>query len=190
MNKLSTAFLSLPLIFGACASPEKNYVAKTEREQVSIESKQVAAQVGTPYVTEMKFKKGASSLFPAATKKIKTALDDAAKNVKIESVTIVAWSDSELPSDEQKELDDASVELAAKRGETLKKFVESIVPKVSAEVVNMAKRPGKLKKFLKTQDARVLAAFESVGVAHADSPNKTAESKASSGVLIIVGSSK
>ncbi len=182
-------FFTLPVFFAACAStPPAEKPIPTPRENVSIESKQVAAGAGTPHVTEVKFKKNSSALSVADQKKIEKAIKQAEKTIHLDEVTIVTWSDSELPAENQEKLSDEEVKLADDRAKALENFVKKN-RKPSIEIVNMAKRSGKLEKFLKTDDARIQQAYEVVGVAHTDSKEKT-ELKAGKGVLILSGKSK
>lgn len=193
MRKPRRLLLILPLLFlGSCSQPEPKSEspkpkAQSPKDRVSIEAKQAAAQAGTPYVTEVRFEKGTAVLRPSELVRVAKALADAEKSVKLEHVTIVAWSDSELPKTGEDDLPREAVDLASDRARALENFVKEERPGLDVGAVNMAQRAGRIERFLKTEDARMQEAFELAGIPHAGANGNSVGAKASKAVLIISG---
>jgi hypothetical protein len=118
----------------------------------SIQARQAAAQLGTPYVTEVKFEKNSADLPEAEKKKIQAALKLAKDKDALQSVTVMAWSD-------QKE---QSKELAEKRGEALRTIVRDKV-RARTVIYNMAEKPDKLEEILQTRKVRIREALSASG---------------------------
>jgi hypothetical protein len=152
------------------SAPEAN-----SKDAVSIEAKLAAAQDDTSQVTEVKFEKGTNRLSKSYDDKIIKALESAEKIAPITHITIVAWSDLEMPKKHQK-LSNAAVDLAKVRAKTIEEFIHVKRPKISVETVNMAEHPTKFKKFLKTNDVRIQQALIDAG---------SGDSKAGHAIVII-----
>jgi hypothetical protein len=168
------------MIFSACAGNTKKDAAINEqdshstasagvvaddvsKDSVSIEAKLAAAQHDTTNVTEVKFEKNSRTLPELYLNKINNALLAAEKHAPLSHVTIVVWSDEEMPADDAAALSQGSENLANDRGETIKAYVHEKHAKLSTNIVNMAKHPGKIHKFLKTDDVRIQKAMEVAG---------------------------
>ena len=153
----------------------KASAAAASKDAVSIEAKMVGAQQGTSNVTEVRFEKGSIEVSKSASEKLENALIAAEKKDRLKRVTLVVWSDTEMPKGES-DLSASDIALAADRGQALIHLVESKREGLKIQVVNMAEKPGKIKKFLKTDDVRIEEALETAG--HGDP-------KASRAVIII-----
>jgi hypothetical protein len=145
-------------------------------DSTSIEAKLAAAEDGSSDVTDIKFKKTSSHLSEKNKKKNEAALARAQKQAKITHSSIVAWSDEEMPKHSEKNLSKGSIELASTRAQVIKDYLQNNHPGFGIEIVNMAKRPGKFKDFLETNDVRIQKAFATAG---------TGDSKASHAIIII-----
>jgi hypothetical protein len=155
----------------ASVSPES-----ASTDAVSIEAKLAAAEQGTSDVTEVKFEKGSRTLPALYLKKIDSAVEVAEKKAPLDRVSLAVWSDTEMPKHHQPALPDSDVRLANDRGETLKAYLQQKHAKLSVDIVNMAEKPGKLKRFLKTEDVRIQQQIEIAG---------QGDPKASRAVIII-----
>ena len=188
MKKLCPASVAL-LILNACATGNTVEHAKLDdlppdvaskeeagKDQVSIEAKLAGAQLGTPYVTEVKFTRGSINLALAELKKMERAYAYAAKTSTPTKTTIVVWSDSEAATEQSGDLSKEDIQLAQDRGESILKYLSFHQLGKSSRIVNMAQRPTELRKFLKTRGARVQEALESSG---------NASQKASKAILLI-----
>lgn len=168
---MKKTFLNLwPLLFLAtlvnCAhsEPKTVPVAEKPKQNVSIEAKQAAAQLGSAHVTEVTFPKKTAALSKKNFDKIDLALKEAQKKDTIDHILVVAWGDAEP---------DHKKELANARAETVKAWIEAKNSDFKVETLNMAEQVNGLKEFLKTEDARVQKAFEAE-----DAPTSPKEGKA------------
>ena len=125
-----------------------------------MEAKKSAAQLGTTHVAELMFSKTASSLAASELKKLERTLSEAQKKEKIDHLTLVVWADSARPVDKQADLPKQEVQLAADRADELKGHLATLNPNWRVLVVNMAKHPGRIKRLLKTETARVQESLE------------------------------
>ena len=136
---------------GGPEAPQVSAAAES-KDSVSIEAKLAAAQENTTDVTEVVFEKGSRTLPALYQKKIEVTLSAAKKKAPLKHVTLVVWGDSGKSGANQK--------LATDRGETLKAYIHQEYAKLSTDVVNMEKKPGKLKAFLRTDDVRIQQAMK------------------------------
>lgn len=181
---LKNLALTLFIIHAMTACSHETKRPLQPKDEVSIEAKQAAAENGTPHVTEVKFKKGSKELTQKEWKKIDLAFRDAEKTKKLDHILIAAWSDEELPAEDKKDLTVRAVSLAEARGEKIKNHLIGKSSELKIEIVNMAERTGKVKEFLKTEDARLQASFETAGIPNADSKKPTVTPKSSRAVII------
>jgi outer membrane protein OmpA-like peptidoglycan-associated protein len=133
------------------------------KNTVSIDAKMAGAQTGTSFVTEVKFKKGSINLAPADLKRIELAYADASKNAKPDNTTVIIWGDSEGATEKTGDRSAEEMQLAEDRGQAIIKYLSIHQLSASNHLVNMAKRPADVKKFLKTRGARIQEALQRAG---------------------------
>jgi hypothetical protein len=187
MKKILISPLIFAILYSSCAhdtvkdakmneaEAQSSAPAAGSKDAVSIEAKLAAAQDDTSQVTEVKFEKGTNRLSKSYEDKIEKALLAAEKIAPITHVTLVAWSDSEMPKKHQT-LSKGAIDLAKVRAKTIEESIHVKRPKVSVETVNMAEHPTKFKKFLKTNDVRIQQALIDAG---------SGDSKAAHAIIII-----
>ena len=183
VSKFKNLKLIFLIVFAGCAhgDSKKDSSQSTSSDAkssgVSIEAKQAGAEEGTSLVTEVQFEKGSASLSLPEQKRISDSFSDVEKKHPLKRVSILSWGDVEMPTQDQKDLPDSEVKLAEVRADFLAQFIHSLNSGVKTDTVNMAKKPGKLKEFLKTKDVRVRELLEM-------SQGK-ADPKASKSILLI-----
>lgn len=160
--------------------------SSTSSPHASIEAKQVAAQLGSSYVTEVEFSPGLSKLSSKAKihlKKLKKQWELSSYK-KIEKIHVIVWADEEYPSIHTEKLPQTQIDLAESRGKTLVRAL-SEMNLTSAEVVNMALRPSFWDDLINSDDERIKSALEVVGVPNTDTSVKIPSKKGHGMVLIL-----
>jgi hypothetical protein len=151
----------------------------------SIEAKQIAAAEQAPYVTEVKFHKGAHEVTKPTRKAIQKLIEDAQAHGTIEDVKVISWADEEYPSVHAKKLASGQVKLADQRAGEIKAYIHSLDSKTSVDTYNMAKRPAALSELFSTGDARIKKALEVSGIPNTDTSVK-APAKASKSIVLVI----
>lgn len=133
---------------------------------VNSNTQTAANQMGAAAVTEISFSTGSVELSDSAKSELQQFITEVSKKGSIKEVKVAAWADQEYP---QKEVSIATsqINLAEKRAEGIETFLNNSlnIPKTSVSTVNMAERPNKLQKILKTPGAKTKSALESAGAA-------------------------
>lgn len=148
----NNAFVSVNSPTGQRAAPRP--------DEVSIEAKLAGAQANTPYVAEVQFKKGSWYLNEEQKKKLNLMVEKAKDLRTRERADVLVWGDKERQTNHAKtEPLESEIQVATRRAEEIQKYLdEAWGTKVSVE--NMAKRPGKIDAFFKTETYRMRQAFE------------------------------
>lgn len=191
--------LLLLILFAACAhekpsehpeaaeAPPKVAANPSPDAGSSMESKQVAAESNAPFVTEILFKKGASTLSKEARSRLRKLLKDVSDVSRVDEVDAFAWSDHEYPGDQTAALPPAEHDLAKARGDAIVRFIETSEPKLKGKVkvITMTERPSGLNKALSMGDTREKKLFQEAGINTTDK-NKHATPKASHASVMIL----
>lgn len=190
LNKI----LILTLVLSSCASkppkdpgPNTTAVKKAqESKTVSMESKQLASEQESNFVTEITFPKEKAAVTKEAKADIKELYQKAHKKGKVHLIQVITWADQEYPSVHEKKLSEKQIHLVDKRNESLKKFLISLTEdNVDVVTHSMAERPGTLKKIFSSEDARIKKSLETAGIPNTDTTVKV-PGKASKSVVIFI----
>lgn len=155
----------------------------------SIEAKQVAAEEEAQAVTEIQFKKGASTLTAESKNKIRKLLE-MIKDHKVDAIKVITWSDKEYPAEDQTELSQGQQILVRQRNTRIKNFIsQQRKGDFEIEMVSMAERSGKLKELWGDADARLKKSLEAAGIPNSDDPQK-GQPKASRSIVMLILKSK
>lgn len=193
--KKHIGLLLLPLALTACSSAPDRVDNQARGEdapgsQASMEAKQLAAEQQTPYVAEIEFDKGSSKLTSSAQLKLERLLSRMQSNQNIESIKVLSWADQEYPAERAESLPESQRELAEKRNETIKNFVENVNGGLSVDTLSMAERPNEITRFLGTEDARIKESLETSGISLSGSSTGSAkangQSKASKAIVMLM----
>ncbi len=126
---------------------ESAEVNTTNPKSPSIVAKQLAAEQGSHFVTELNFDKGSTKLNQDHRKELTRLYKEARQEQDIETIQILSWPDSKK-SDEQ-------TGLADKRAKIVKKYLKGLDDEITFIEINMANKEDEsdLKKSLKIQEA-------------------------------------
>lgn len=186
--------LILSFIIAACSSkpakdPETNSTSVKKAQEsnaVSMESKQLASEQESKFVTEINFDKTKSNISKQAKDDLKSLYQKASSKGKIHEVQVITWADQEYPSVHEKKLSKKQIKLVDKRNETLKKYLIGLTKdNVDVSTHSMAERPGTLKKLFDSEDARIKKSLETAGIPNTDTSVKV-PGKASKSVVIFI----
>lgn len=169
-------------------SPPKSpkIVGSADEAGISFDAKQLANEMESNYVTEVKFSKGSADLTANARRAIMNAMTAARKGNSLASAKLITWADSEMPSDKKVELSDEQVELAKKRNDSLSRYIQSIDREIDIDRISMAERPQGLKKMVPNETARIQKSLDEAGIPETGEKKK-ALGKASRSIVIFVG---
>lgn len=185
----------LALLVASCSSkPAKDAGANssstvkkaTESKTVSMESKQLASEQESKFVTEITFPKEKSNLSKAAKEDLNNLYQKAAKKGKIHEVQVITWGDQEYPSVHEKRLSEKQIKLVEKRNKTLENYLIGLTKDLAdVETHSMAERPGTLNRLFASEDARIKKSLETAGIPNTDTSVKV-PGKASKSVVIFI----
>lgn len=150
---------------------------------MSFDAKQLANEMESNYVTEIRFKKGSVALTPEAKKSLSTVIRNARKGKSLETAKLITWADQEMPSEKKEQLSDQQIELAKRRNDVLTKFIQSEERKIDIDPISMAERPGGLKQYIPTEAARIQESLERAGIPE-KGEKKNGLGKASRSIII------
>ncbi|MES2801680.1 MAG: hypothetical protein V4654_04260 [Bdellovibrionota bacterium] len=131
---------------------------------ISEQTRQAAISLGAANLGEIEFVAGSDALTDQSRAEIRNVIDEAGQKGQLDYINVLAWSDQEYPADKTSQ-SKANISLAKRRIDTLKKFLKTDLKIKNVSGYNMAERPGKLKEFLNTKDARVKKTTEVAGAA-------------------------
>ncbi len=165
---LSTACSTKAPIDPGKASPVKTpkivgKVGGTETG-ISFDAKQLANEMESDYVSEIRFKKGASELSAEAKKSLTSVIAQAKQGQSMKGVKLITWADQEMPTEKKENLSDEQVELAKRRNDALSNFIQGVERKINIDRISMAERPGGLKKMIPNETARIQESLGDAGI--------------------------
>lgn len=131
---------------------------------ISEQTRQAATSLGAANLGEIEFVAGTDSLTDQSRAEIRNVIDEARQKGELDYINVLAWSDQEYPASKTSQ-SKANVSLAKRRIENLKTFLKTDLKIKNVSGFNMAERPGKLKEFLNTKEARVKKTTEVAGAA-------------------------
>ena len=131
---------------------------------ISEQTRQAATSLGAANLGEIEFVAGSDALTDQSRAEIRNVVDEARQKGELDYINVLAWSDQEYPASKTSQ-SKANESLAKKRIETVKSFLKSDLKIKNVSGFNMAKRPGKIKEFLNTKEARVKKTTEVAGAA-------------------------
>jgi len=103
---------------------------------------------------ELRFAKGSDSLTDAQKSELKSMITAFTSDGKTENVVVVAYADKNYPRGSKNDLAKEDRDLATRRGETVKKHLDSVGAK-DVTVYNMAEKANWFEKTFVTKDAQV-----------------------------------
>ncbi len=183
-------FIGLIVLLCAACSHEPKAVDNVSRSeekpaaQASIEAKQVAAEQESPFVTEIQFKKGSTTLTKDSQKQLETLLKRAESAKALDSVKVVTWADQEYPSSQQKSLSKNEKDLVKKRNDSIKDFFKKKDSHLKVDEISMAERPNALTEMLGGDDARIKKSLEVAGIPTTGSDK--GRSRASKSIVMLI----
>ncbi len=188
-------FILSAIVFYNCSSnPTKdpgsnsksNALGTRQGSQMSsIESKQLATEEESSFVTEISFPRGESTMTKSAMDKIRILHQKAARRGKVEEVKVITWADEEYPSVLKKKLSTDQRKIVTKRNHKLGNYIGKIDNDAKIELFSMAERPGVMKSLFSSQDARIKKSLETAGISNTDKTVKI-PGKASKSIVIFV----
>ncbi len=175
---------------GCASSPQKVATADqpprtavTEELEGRSITNAAAREVRAHNFVEIEFNPGSSVLSESAKTSLKSIIEQARVDGKIDEVIVLSWADEEYPSASLKKLSKPQTELADKRNKAVKNYVKTI-RSVDVDTYNMASQPNALSKWFNTTDNRLKDSFVAAGLpTTADSPQYP--SKASHSVILV-----
>lgn len=179
------SLLLLPLLIVACASNPTNKEADQKAQTVSMESKQLANEAETSFVTELEFQKNKTGLTKTARNDLKALVNKARAKGKIDEVKVITWADSEYPSVYDKKLSYKQQDLVKKRNRNIENYLEKVSKGTDVESISMAERPNALAKLFATDEAKIKRSLETAGIPNTDTSVKV-PGKASKSIVILI----
>lgn len=131
---------------------------------ISEQTRQAATSLGAANLGEVEFVTGSDQLTDQGRAEIRNVIDEARQKGELDYINVLAWSDQEYPANKTKQ-SQAEIKLAKRRIENLQSFLKKELKVKNVTGFNMAERPGKIKEFLGTKEARVKKTTEVAGAA-------------------------
>ena len=147
------------------ASPPKTpkIIGSANKAGTSFDTKQLANEMESNYVTEIRFKKGSAEVSPEAKRALSSLMTSAQKGDSLKKAKLITWADQEMPSEKKEELSDSQVELANRRNDALTKIIQASNRSVDIDPISMAERPQGLKDLIPTETARIQESLDEAG---------------------------
>lgn len=148
------------------ASPPKTpkVVGSADAAGTSFDAKQLANEMESNFVHEIRFKKGSAEIPAEAKRALSGLIASAKKQDSLKRAKLITWADSEMPSEKKESLPEAQVELAKKRNEALSRYIQSVEGNVKIDPISMAERPQGLKKLVPNEATRIQESLEEAGI--------------------------
>ncbi len=149
------------------ASPPKSPKIVGSREHasgISFDARQLANEMESNYVSEIRFKKGSTELTTEAKRSLSSTLAKAGKEGSDKKVKLITWADSEMPNEKKGELSEDQRELARRRNDALTAFIQGKKREIDIDPISMAERPGGLKKIVPNETARIQESLDEAGI--------------------------
>ena len=131
---------------------------------ITDQTQQAATSLGAASLEEIEFVAGSDALTDQSRAEIRNIVDEARRKGVLDHIKVLAWSDQEYPAAKTSQ-SRANVALAKRRIDSLKAFLHTDLKIRNVDGFNMAERPGKIKEFLNTKEARVKKTTEVAGAA-------------------------
>jgi hypothetical protein len=151
-----------------------------------MEAKQVAAEQDSPYVAEVTFKKGSTTLNKAAKERLESVLAKTSAEHPIAEVKIISWADQEYPAGKTKSLSQDQKKIAENRNKELKNYLHEKHSDWNVDTYSMAERPSAFSTFLGSSDARIKKSLENAGIPTTESVKGKKSSKASKAIVMFI----
>ncbi len=153
-----------PKIIGSAGSSEKG---------ISFDARQLANEMESNYVSEIRFKKGASELTAEAKKSLSSVIAQARKENFMKKAVLITWADQEMPTGNKEGLADEQIELAKRRNDALSAFIQGVERKINIDRISMAERPGGLKRMIPNETARIQESLGEAGISEMDKASRS-----------------
>jgi len=151
--------------------------------QLSIESKQLASQQESTFVTEVKFIEGQKMVPKTARNQLSELYQKAKNKGEVEGVKLITWGDREYPSVHKTELSKTQRKLVEDRNDNLETYLEKFDKRLDVDKFSMAERPDLMARLFSTEDAELKKSLEKAGIPDTDSAIK-ASGKSSTSIVI------
>lgn len=189
MFKIICLIISILLMSCSSKIPQKpaskDKITARPQETVSVESKLLANELESSWVTEIKFDRQTANISGKDRDHLKELHNKALKKGQIEEIKVISWGDQEYPSVHEKKLSEEQEKLVEKRNATLKNYLKTIEDKAEVETISMASRPSTLNKWFSSDDARIKKSLETAGIPNTDTTVKV-PGKASKSIVIFI----
>ena len=175
MKSIITSAILVSLL-GACSSkPPKDpgkssppkmpkIVGSADEAGTSFDAKQLANEMESNYVTEIRFKKDSAELTPEAKKSLSSVIKQAKQGESLKRAKLISWADQEMPSEKKGELSDEQVELANRRNDALMSFIKTSERSVEIDPISMAERPHGFNDVIPSETKQIQESLEETGV--------------------------
>jgi len=151
--------------------------------QLSIESKQLASQQESSFVTEVKFIEGQKMIPKTARNQLSELYQKAKNNGEVDGVKLITWGDREYPSVNKTKLSKSQRKLVEDRNDNLEAYLEKFDKRLDVDKFSMAERPDLMARLFSTEDAELKKSLEKAGIPDTDSAIK-ATGKSSTSIVI------
>ncbi len=131
---------------------------------ISFDARQLANEMESNHVSEIRFKKGSTELTNEARRSLSSVLASAGKEGSDKVVKLITWADSEMPDEKKSELSDDQQELARRRNDVLTKFIQGKKREINVDPISMAERPSGLKRIVPNEAARIQESLDEAGI--------------------------
>ncbi len=125
---------------------------------------------GNLHAGSVTFSEGSALLSDEAQEKLREVYNSAMAAGKIDDIQVSVWSDSNLPNSSKIELSKNEKELATRRGNEIKKFLEETVKTPSVQTFSMAEHANWIARLFNTDSAELKSSL-------ARRSDKTSEAK-------------
>lgn len=130
----------------------------------SFDARQLANEMESNHVAEIRFAKGSSELSPEARRSLTSLLTKADKEGFNEKVKLITWADSEMPDEKKGELSEEQRELANRRNDALTRFIQEKDREINIDPISMAERPSGLRSYIPNETARIQESLDEAGI--------------------------
>ena len=151
--------------------------------QLSIESKQLASQQESAFVTEVKFIEGQKMIPKTARNKLSELYQKAKNKGEVEGVKLITWGDREYPSVGKSKLSKNQRKLVEDRNDNLEAYLEKFDNRLDFDKFSMAERPDLIARLFSTEDAELKKSLEKAGIPDSASA-VNASGKSSTSIVI------
>ncbi len=131
---------------------------------ISFDAKQLANELESNHVSEIRFKKGSTELSSDARRSLTKVFARAEKEGSNKTVKLITWADSEMPNEKKGELSNEQRELAKRRNDVLTKFFQEKKREINVDPISMAERPSGLKRIVPNETARIQESLDEAGI--------------------------